>query len=128
MDAKKNDTAIKVMVIDDDKEFLDEMSEMLRLSGYDPTPLSDSADAAAKACESLPDIILLDLKMDKKSGFEVADELTSKPETRSIPIIAITGVFMHKERHLFMKLRNIRHCLIKPIKPLDVIHLIEKAV
>lgn len=122
------DTKKKVMVIDDDKEFLDEMIETLRLSGYETLSLSESTAAAEEAARAKPDIILLDLKMDKKSGFKVADELMSGPETKDIPVIAITGVFTHKEHHLFMKICNIKHCLIKPINPLDVIHLIEKAV
>ena len=123
MDIKK-----KVMVIDDDKEFLDEIVEMLRLTGYDPIPASESVDVVKEAVKVKPNIILLDLKMDKKSGFKVASELMEKPETKDIPIIAITGVFTDQEHSLLMKICNIKDCLIKPINPLDVIHQIEKAI
>jgi len=118
----------RVMVIDDDKEFLDEMIETLSLTGYDPASVSESIDAVRKVIQAKPDIILLDLKMDKKSGFELASELMAKPDTKDIPIIAITGVFTHQEHRLLMKICNIKNCLIKPINPLDVIHLIEKSV
>jgi len=122
------ETKKKVMVVDDDKEFLDEMVETLRLTGYDPIAASESINAAEEIIQANPDVILLDLKMDKKSGFKVANELMSRPETRDIPIIAITGVFTHHEHSLLLKMCNIKDRLIKPINPLDVIHLIEKSV
>ena len=123
MDIKK-----KVMVIDDDKEFLDEMVEMLRLAGYDPISIPESVDAVKEVVQVKPNIILLDLKMAKKSGFKVANELMEKPETKDIPIIAVTGVFTDQEHSLLMKICNIKDCLIKPINPLDVIHQIEKSI
>ncbi len=119
-------TKKKVMVIDDDKEFLAELVETLSLTGYDPVFTADSVDAVEKVVQTRPNIILLDLKMDKKSGFKVADELMAKPETRDVPIIAMTGVFTQQEHSLLMRICNIKECLIKPINPLDVIHLIEK--
>ena len=118
----------KVMVIDDDKEFLDEMVEMLRLTGYDVIPASEIVDVVKEAAKLKPNIILLDLKMDKKSGFKVANELMEKPETKDIPIIAVTGVFIGQEHILLRKICNIKDCLIKPINPLDVIHQIEKSI
>ena len=123
MDNKK-----KVMIIDDDKEFLNEMVETLGLTGYDSISVAESINAAQKAVEAKPDIILLDLKMEKKSGFKVANELMTRPETKDIPIIAITGVFTHQEHRLLLNICNIKDCLTKPINPLDVIHLIEKSV
>ncbi len=125
---KKEKKKRKVMVVDDDKEFLDEMVEILRLTGYYPVAASESVDVTEEIIQASPDIILLDLKMDKKSGFKVANELMSKPETKEIPIIAITGVFTHQEHSLLLKMCNIKDRLIKPINPLDVIHLIEKSI
>lgn len=115
----------KILIIDDEEDFLNEITEMLRLSGYEPFPLSESKSAASEARRIKPDIIFLDLKMDKKSGFQVADELSGFTETRHIPIIAITGVFTDKEHRLLMKACNIRECITKPAQPLDIIHLIE---
>ena len=113
------------MLIDDDKDFLKEMSEILKLSGYEVFLFSDSTNATIEAISLKPDLILLDLKMDNKSGFKVADELRLTKATKDIPVIAITGVFTKEEHKLLMKVCNIRESLIKPIKPLDVINKIE---
>jgi DNA-binding response OmpR family regulator len=116
----------KVMVVDDDKEFLDEINEMLNLSGYETILLSDSRYAFMEVCKVKPDVILLDLKMDGVNGFELADELRSSPETKFIPVIGITGFYTEKEHQLLMRVCGIKQCLIKPFNPLDVIAAIER--
>ena len=116
----------KIMLVDDDKEFLNEMSEILKLSGYEVFLFSDSTNVTTETISLKPDLILLDLKMDNKSGFKVADELRLTKATKDIPVIAITGVFTKPEHKLLMKVCNIRELLIKPIKPLDIIAVIER--
>jgi DNA-binding response OmpR family regulator len=117
----------KVMIIDDDKEFLEEIGETMNSSGYKAITISESMSAVTEAINNKPDIILLDLKMDKKSGFKIADELMANPVTKDIPIIAITGVFTRQEHKLLMKICNIRDCLTKPLDPLDIISKVEIA-
>ena len=116
----------QILIVDDDKEFLEEMGQALRTSGYEIAMVSDSTAAVAMAVDFMPDLILLDLKMDKKSGFRIADELTANPKTKNIPVIAITGAFTRQEHKLLMMICNLKDCLIKPIDPLDIISRIEK--
>ena len=116
----------KVLVVDDDKEFLQEMSEMLKLNGCSPVTISESSAAVSEASRIKPDLILLDLKMEKVSGFQVADALGKLAETSSIPVVAVTGVFTEKEHRLLMKACNIRDCIHKPVQPDQIIDLIEK--
>jgi CheY-like chemotaxis protein len=117
----------QVMIVDDDKEFLEEISQALESNGYRTVNISESTAAVKEAVERMPAVILLDLKMDKKSGFKIADELMANPKTSGIPVIAITGVFTGQEHKLLMKICNIKECLIKPINPLDIIEKIEEA-
>ena len=115
----------KIMIIDDNSEFLDELKETMDLSGYDTERFSDGETALRCVEEFRPDAILLDLKMSGKSGFQVADLLTNQEHTSHIPIIAMTGFFKEKEHELLMKTCGIKTCLLKPFNPLDVIAEIE---
>ena len=117
----------QIMIVDDDREFLEEIGHTFSSSGYKATLISDSAGTVKKAAECMPDLILLDLKMDKKSGFKVAGELMENPKTAKIPVIAMTGVFTRQEHKLLMKICNIRECLIKPINPSDMVNKVENA-
>ncbi len=118
----------RVLIVDDDEEFLAEVTETLQLSGYESIPISEGHRVANEAKEIMPDVILLDLKMDAVSGFKVANELGDQEETKDIPIIAVTGVFTESEHRLLMKTCGIRECVTKPFNPLDIINIIEKFI
>lgn len=117
----------KVLILDDDNDFLDELSEMLTSNGYEPVIASDTDGFLSLAAKIKPAVVLLDLKMPKKTGFLVAYELNQSSETANIPVIAISGVV--KDDFVVPKeFCNIRSCLKKPFKPLDVIKEIEKVL
>ncbi|MDD2703571.1 MAG: response regulator [Candidatus Omnitrophica bacterium] len=116
----------KVMVVDDDKEFLDELKTTLRQGGYRVKIVQEARKAVAAAVESSPDVILLDLKMQGMTGFEVANKLRVVPGTRNIPIIAMSGFFTENRDDPLLGFFNINYYLQKPIYPLNVIDKIER--
>jgi CheY-like chemotaxis protein len=118
----------RILVVDDDKEFLEELREMLAVTGYEVTSVGDSIAAVKAARVVKPDVILLDLRMKAMSGFEVADRLKGFPETAVIPIIAMTGFYTLKEHAWLMNFCGIRRCIRKPFNPLDVIAEIENVL
>lgn len=118
----------KVLIVDDDKEFLEELREVLGNTGYDVTIVVDGIAATKAARIVKPDVILLDLRMKGMSGFEVADRLKGFSDTADIPIIAMTGFYTLKEHAWLMNFSGIKRCLRKPFNPLDVIAEIENVL
>ena len=112
----------KVMIIDDNKEFTDELKEALALSGYDVTAVNDTIDVSNIAIKVKPDVILLDLKMPKKSGIQLAYELRQIGILINVPIIAISA-FYKEGIFSLMKVHGITTYLSKPV---DLIHLINE--
>ena len=112
----------KVMIIDDNKEFTDELKEALALSGYDVTAVNDTIDVSNIAIKVKPDVILLDLKMPKKSGIQLAYELRQIGILVNVPIIAISA-FYKEGIFSLMKVHGITTYLSKPV---DLIHLINE--
>lgn len=117
----------KIMIIDDNKEFLEEIVETLTLSGYEAVAVHDETKAVSSVMKEKPDVILLDLKMPKKTGFMVAAELRCLPEFSEIPIIAITGFFKDYCAPL-VNTFGIQRFIKKPFNPLDVISRIEEVL
>ena len=116
----------KVMIVDDDAEFLEELNETMSASGYEMIPVNDSTTAVDIASRVKPDLIILDLKMPGKSGFQLAEEIRRLPELEKIPIIAMSAFF--KEEYAFLlSIFGIKKCLKKPFNPLDVITAVETA-
>jgi DNA-binding response OmpR family regulator len=118
----------KVMIVDDDSEFLEELKEILDLSGYEVTQIADPKEVLRQASAWEPDDILLDLKMEGLNGFEVADQLKHTEKTSQIPIIAMTGFYTEEEHMSLMNICGIQRCILKPFNPLDVISAIEMAL
>jgi len=110
----------KVMIVDEDKKFLDELEEILAFSGYDIIAQQDPHSVLPVVSKEKPHVILLNLKMPGKSGFQLAHELKSAPEFKHIPIIAMTGFFKNGYK-AFLDICGIKKCLKKPFNPLDVI-------
>jgi two-component system, response regulator PdtaR len=115
------------MVVDDDREFLGEQKELLALSGYEVTAVDTAAVAAERAAALQPDVILLDLKMEGKSGFDVLDLLRNRAETRDIPVVVMSGFLTEESDFSLLSYFNVTDYLKKPFAPLAMITHIEEA-
>lgn len=123
-------TAKKVLVIDDEGDILKVVRTRLQASGYRVITL-DSGESALEVVKSeKPDIILLDVVMPGKSGYDVTKELKADPATCSIPVIIFTAYYPQEEDVL---LKSVVSCaddyLLKPFESqvlLDKIKLLLK--
>lgn len=84
--------AKKVAVIDDTREFVELVQRILGGEGYEVIPILGSLRAREIVKESKPDLILLDIMMPGRSGWELLDIIKMDPATRDIPVIITTGV------------------------------------
>jgi CheY-like chemotaxis protein len=81
-----------ILLVDDDAVFVEAVAIVLE-SRYAVRTASNGTEAMDKIAEQQPDLIILDVMMDYISeGFDVARELRSSDDTKSIPIIMLTGV------------------------------------
>jgi len=118
----------RIFVVDDNIELLEEIENLLKLGGYDVMAICDGTQVFEAALRKKPDLILLDLKMAPKSGFQIADEIKNSITLKDIPLIAMTGFFTEKQHFLMMKLCGIRISILKPFNPLNLITKIEFAL
>lgn len=82
----------RILVVDDNADNCLLMHELLASRGYE-VQCASSADGAERfLANSYPDLILLDVIMPGKSGYELCRELKENPQTRLIPIVMITGL------------------------------------
>lgn len=115
----------KVMIVDDDREFLDELGEILVFGGYDVIAVNDTGSVMELVDTKKPDVILLDIRMPGRDGFYMAAQIKEFSKYNEIPIIGMTGGFYGDEDTWLMNLCGIQKCLKKPFNPLDVINYIE---
>lgn len=82
----------RVLVVDDNPDTMNLMQELLETQGYSVVTVADAAQAEMEIRRELPDLILSDVIMPGKSGYELCRELKADPATRLIPFVLITGL------------------------------------
>jgi len=79
-------------VVDDNASIAGLMSQLLTMRGYEVVTAASAEQAEAEVRRQAPDLVLSDVKMPGKSGYELCRELKSDPATRLIPFVLITGL------------------------------------
>lgn len=88
----------KILIADDKATSRELLRTVLERQGYAITEAADGEEALQKALAELPDLILLDLQMPRRSGYEVLSELRKDPRHAELPVIAITASAMQGDR------------------------------
>ena len=79
-------------MVDDQPSIAGLMGQLLSMRGYDVVTASDAQQGEAEVRRQAPDLILSDVRMPGKSGYDFCRELKSDPATRLIPFVLITGL------------------------------------
>src|SRR5229473_810955 len=87
-----------ILVVDDNLMNAALLKEMLASRGYQTTAVTNAAAAEVEIRREAPDLILLDVIMPGKSGYELCRELKADSKTRLIPIVMITGLTDREDR------------------------------
>jgi putative two-component system response regulator len=82
----------RILVVDDNQDNVVLMRELLGSRGYEVLTAASAEDAQDIIHSQPPDLILLDVIMPGKSGYELCRELKQDPQTRLIPVVMITGL------------------------------------
>jgi two-component system, cell cycle response regulator DivK len=86
-----NPTGPLVLVVDDYQDAREMYSEYLQASGFRTAEARTGVEAVAKARELKPACVLMDLSLPGIDGWEATRQLKADPNTRHIPVVAITG-------------------------------------
>src|SRR5438270_10575545 len=84
--------APRILVVDDQPSIAGLMSQLLGMRGYDVVTAANAEQAEAEVERQVPDLILSDVIMPGKSGYELCREFKDNPATRLIPFVLITGL------------------------------------
>ena len=80
-----------ILVVDDYQDAREMYAEYLQFSGFRVAEARNGNEAVDQAFALLPDLILMDLSLPGKDGWEATKELKADSRTRHIPIVALTG-------------------------------------
>lgn len=83
--------AKKILIADDEQNIVISLEFLMKREGFDVAIANDGEEAVRRIRAELPDLVLLDVMMPKKSGFEVCQEVKADPALQSVRILMLTA-------------------------------------
>lgn len=115
---------IKILLVDDEKEFVETLSERIRMREHDSDVALNGEQALKKMDDDLPDVVVLDLKMPGMDGMEVLRRI--RKAYPKVQVIMLTGHGSEKDEEEARKLGAFEY-LQKPVEIETLMKKVKKA-
>lgn len=112
----------KILLVEDNEMNRDMLSRRLERKGYQISIAVDGAQGVTMAQSEMPDLILMDMSLPIMDGWEATRRLKAAPETKAIPVIALTAHAMAGDRDRTIE----AGCDDYDTKPIDLPRLLGK--
>ncbi len=112
----------RILLVEDNEMNRDMLSRRLERKGYEVVLAVDGEDGVARAAETLPDLILMDMSLPLIDGWEATRRIRANPSTATIPVIALTAHAMDGDRERAIE----AGCNDYDVKPIELPRLLEK--
>ena len=83
--------AYKILIVDDEPNIVISLEFLMKKEGFEVAVAGDGEEALAKVASFNPDLMLLDVMMPKKSGFEVCEALRADPARAGLQVVMLTA-------------------------------------
>lgn len=122
------DSNKKVMIVEDDEHISKVYEIKLAKEGIASILAVDGEEAVTKITSERPDVILLDLMIPKKDGFDVLAEIKKNPDTTNIPVIVLSNLGQQADQDRALAL-GANEYLVKVDYPIqEVVNRVKKYI
>ena len=97
------ETPQRILIVEDNEVNRDMLERRLRFRGFNVDCAVDGIDGIEKVQSNRPDLILMDMSLPRMNGWEATRQLKADPETKAIPIIALTAHALKEDREQAMR-------------------------
>ena len=115
----------KILIVDDEPNIARSLSFVLNKDGYDVSVAEDGDQAMAIIRDSKPDILILDVMMPNKNGYDVCREIKSDAELRDIHIMMLTAKGQKGDLEMGL-LQGADEYITKPFSPMKIAARVKK--
>jgi DNA-binding response OmpR family regulator len=115
----------RVLLIEDEPNIIEAISFILSRDGWTVHTHEDGETAMAKVRATPPDLIILDVMLPGRSGFDILRDLREDPAFKTLPVMMLTARGQAKDRDLALRL-GANHFMTKPFSNQDVKDYVRK--
>jgi DNA-binding response OmpR family regulator len=126
-EVRSSSGAIRVLLVEDEPHIVESLSFVLEREGYCVAAALDGEDALLRLRSDPPDVVILDLMLPRRNGFEVLKALKSDAATRAIPVIVLTAKGQAQDRRVVEEL-GVEAFMTKPFANRDIVDHIRRLV
>ncbi|MFY9620613.1 MAG: response regulator transcription factor [Pyrinomonadaceae bacterium] len=119
--------AKRLLVVDDEPNLLLAVEACLRAEGFDVTTARSGREALVRIAQTIPDLIVSDIRMPGMSGYELAQQLHASPRTSLVPVVFLTAKGEMADRIKGFRV-GVDAYLTKPFEPDELIAVIKNIV
>jgi DNA-binding response OmpR family regulator len=106
----------KVLIAEDERDIRDLITFTLRFAGHDVIAATNGEEAYNLALQVLPDLILMDVRMPRMTGYEACKALKAEPSTASIPVVFLSAKGQEAEVQTGLEVGAVEY-ILKPFSP-----------
>ncbi len=117
-------TTPQILLVDDEENIVFSLRFLLERAGFEVTTTGEGLDAEQIARSSMPDVIVLDIMLPNKSGFDILSGLRSHALTKNIPVLVLSARAQEKDRDQALAL-GANEFITKPFSNSEVIEAIK---
>ena len=117
--------ATRVLIAEDDPNIVESLSFVLSRDGFEVSAALDGEEALRRMRNDPPDLMILDVMLPKRNGFEILKLLKSDPALRAIPVIVLTAKGQPQDRRMAEAL-GVEDFMTKPFSNTDVVHAVRR--
>ncbi len=115
----------KILVAEDERDIRELIGFTLRFAKFDVTLVANGLEAVEKATEEPPDLIMLDVRMPKMTGYEACRVLKDNPATSMIPIVILSAKGQETEIEQGLS-SGADEYIVKPFAPDELTNQVEE--
>lgn len=114
-----------ILIVDDDPKDIETVKKILEGQGHQTSSAENGEQGIQKAQELKPDLIVMDIVMPGLNGFKTTRKITKNPDTKTIPIIALSSKNQDSDK-AWAKMQGATEYLVKPVKADELVGTIKK--
>jgi DNA-binding response OmpR family regulator len=106
----------KILIAEDERDIRDLVAFTLRFAGYEVVVATNGEEAVQMAPQVNPDLILMDVRMPKMTGYEACKVMKANPDLKDIPVVFLTARGQENEIQQGLE-AGAEEYLLKPFAP-----------
>ncbi len=122
--ADKDGTMTKILIAEDERDIRELVNFSLQFGGYTVVQAANGAEAVEQAQKELPDLILMDVRMPKMTGYEACRQMKTMPELRDIPVVFLSAKGQESEIQTGLE-AGAEEYILKPFAPDELVKQVQ---